>query len=108
MLISAATLSVAMMCGVARMLERPLDATAFSTTPNAGMLRPVPRKFVVLASPGRERRQRSPGASSDPRESRRICRPGSRPEQRVLLPPSDVTAVERHAERRGVATPTNP
>ena len=39
-LILAATLSVAMMCGVARTFPRPELASAFITMPKAGMLTP--------------------------------------------------------------------
>ena len=41
-MISASTLSVAMMCGVERTLASPLVVTACKATPKAGIERPMP------------------------------------------------------------------
>jgi hypothetical protein len=66
---------------LAKMLERPLDAIAFSTTPNAGMLRPVPSRLVVLGIAG----PRMPAA----KPCSRLASPaGNWADLRALKPPS--------------------
>jgi hypothetical protein len=50
--ISAGTLSVARMCGVASTLESPSLARACMTTPSAGMEMPVPKRFSAPSIAG--------------------------------------------------------